>query len=134
ADIDDDNDGILDVDECIGGNYVQTATNLRHFSNEANAAGNPGATYASNPPSTYPGSSSRLLLQFPEVLPIGTQVSVFVGADPAVSSTDMQIQRTNAAETSYVRITDVNIPSGSIHEVTFTVSGSSLQYIRIEAW
>lgn len=136
VDLDDDNDGILDTDECggLGGNFVQTSTNLRHFSDEGNASGNPSTTFAFNPTSVYPGSSSRLLLQFPEILPIGTQVSVFVGADPAVSNTGMQIQRTNSSGTTSNWITDVNITPGSIHEVTFTVSGSSLQYIRIEAW
>lgn len=136
TDIDDDNDGILDVDECGGitGNFVQTATNLRHFSNPTNAEGSPGTTYAANP-TTYPGSSSRLLLQFPVAIPIGTDVSIFVGADPAVSSTGIQIQRTNSSGTANSWITDVNgITPGSIREVTFTVSGSSLQYIRIEAW
>ncbi|AEM70885.1 C-type lectin domain protein [Allomuricauda ruestringensis DSM 13258] len=135
ADIDDDNDGILDTDECgSGGNFVQTATNLRHFSDPTNAESNPGTTYAANP-TTYPGSSSRLLLQFPVAIPIGTNVSVFVGADPAVSSTDIQIQRTNSSGTTSIWLATANgTTPGSIREVTFTVSGSSLQYIRVEAW
>ncbi|WP_226789822.1 PA14 domain-containing protein [Flagellimonas hadalis] len=137
VDVDDDNDGILDTDECggLGGNYAQVSTNLRHFSNPASAQGNPGTTYASNPPSVYPGASSRLLLEFPEALPIGTLVRVYVGADPGVSSTNMQIQRTNATGTSNSWLADANgTTPGTIREVTFTVSGSSLQYIRVEAW
>lgn len=136
VDVDDDNDGILDTDECggLGGNYVQTATNLRHFSNDSNAAGSPGTTFAANP-ITYPGSSSRLLLEFAEAIPVGTDVSVFLGADPAVTDTDIQIQRTNSSGTSSSWLaTANNTTPGSIREVTFTVSGSSLQYIRIEAW
>ena len=136
TDIDDDNDGILDVDECDGmsGNYVKTATNLRHFSNASEAEGNPGTTYAANP-TTYPGSSSRLMLEFPEAIPIGTNVSVFLGADPAVSSTDYNIQRTDASGSSSSWLATANSTTpGSIREVTFTVSGSSLQYILIEAW
>ncbi len=136
TDIDDDNDGILDVDECgtIGGNFVQTATDLRHFSNPTDAEGSPGTTYAANP-TTYPGSSSRLLLQFPEAIPIGTDVSVFLGADPAVTDTDMQIQRSSGAGNNGGWLASANnIAPGSITEITFTVSGSSLEYIRIEAY
>jgi hypothetical protein len=136
VDVDDDNDGILDTDECggLGGNYVQTATNLRHFSNEGNAEGSPGTTYAANP-TTYPGNSSRLLLQFPEVLPVGTSVSIFLGADPAVTDTDMQLQRSSAAggNDGWIANADNTTP-GSIREVTFTVSGSGLEYLRIEAY
>ncbi|MFC4218779.1 PA14 domain-containing protein [Flagellimonas marina] len=137
ADVDDDNDGILDTDECgsLGGNYVQTATNLAHFSNPSNAEGSPGTTYASNPPSTYPGSSSRILLRFPEVLAVGTSVSVFLGADPAVTDTDMQLQRSTAAggNNGWIANAD-NVTPGSIQEITFTVSGSGLEYLRIEAY
>jgi len=136
TDIDDDNDGILDVDECGGasGNFVQTATNLRYFSNPTDAEGSPGTTYAANP-TTYPGSSSRLLLQFPEAIPIGTDVSIFLGADPAVTDTDMQIQRSSAGGNNGGWLASANnITPGSITEITFTVSGSSLEYIRIEAY
>jgi hypothetical protein len=136
ADVDDDNDGILDTDECgsLGGNYVQTATNLAHFSNPSNAEGSPGTTFAANP-TTYPGSSSTILLRFPEVLSVGTSVSVFLGADPAVTDTDMQLQRSTAAggNNGWIANAD-NVTPGSIQEITFTVSGSGLEYLRIEAY
>jgi len=47
TDLDDDNDGILDTDECdgLGGNYVQTATNLAFFRTPTNAEGSPGTKY-----------------------------------------------------------------------------------------
>ena len=136
TDIDDDNDGILDTNECgpSFGNFVQTASNIRHFSNEANAQGNPGATFANNP-TTYPGSSSVLLLRFPITLPIGTPVSVFLSADPAVSSTDIQIQRSSATGGNDGYLADGNgTTPGTIREVNFTVSGSALEYIRVEAY
>ncbi|MFD2100796.1 PA14 domain-containing protein [Flagellimonas iocasae] len=136
VDVDDDNDGILDVDECgsTGGNYVQTATNLAYFRSPANAQGFPGTTYAYNSTSTYEGQS-EILLQFAQPITVGTSVSVFLGADPAVSSTDMQIQRSSAAGGSDGWLAGANgTTPGSIREVTFTVSGSSLQYIKIIAW
>ncbi|MGB3143986.1 MAG: PA14 domain-containing protein [Maribacter sp.] len=136
TDIDDDNDGILDTNECgpSFGNYVQTASNIRFFSSESNAQGDPGATFANNP-TTYPGSSSLLLLRFPIALPIGTPVSVFLGADPAVSSTDIQIQRSSASGGNDGYLADGNgTTPGTIREVNFTVSGSALEYIRVEAY
>ncbi|THV58874.1 hypothetical protein EZV76_11460 [Flagellimonas alvinocaridis] len=137
VDLDDDNDGILDTDECGGlsGNYAISATNIRHFSNDSNAQGNPGTSYAANSATTYPGASSILLFQFPNALPIGTSVSVFLGADPAVTDTDMQLQRSDAAGNSNGWIANAdNTAPGSIREVTFTVSGSPLEYLRIEAY
>lgn len=136
TDLDDDNDGILDSDECggLGGNYVQTASNLAFFTNPDNAEGNPGTTYAANAVSTYEGQS-EILLQFDQPITVGTTVSVFLGADPAVSSTDMQIQRSSAAGGSDGWLAGANgTTPGSIREVTFTVSGSSLQYIKVIAW
>lgn len=137
VDVDDDNDGILDTDECGGlsVNYAISATNIRHFSNDSNAQGNPGTTYASNSPTTYPGASSILLLQFPTALPVGTNVSVFLGADPAVTDTDMQLQRSDAAGNSNGWIANAdNTAPGSIREVTFTVNTNPLEYLRIEAY
>ncbi|MEC7264553.1 MAG: PA14 domain-containing protein [Bacteroidota bacterium] len=137
TDVDDDNDGILDTDECggLGGNFVLNATNIRYFTNESNAEGSPGTTFAYNPASTYPGASSILLLQFPEAIPVGTSVSVFVGADPSVADTDMQLQRSDAAGNSNGWIANAdNTPPGAIREVTFTVSGSALEYLRVEAY
>jgi hypothetical protein len=136
TDLDDDNDGILDSDECggLGGNYVQTASNIAFFTNPSNAAGNPGTTYAANAVSTYEGQS-EILLQFDQPITVGTTVSVFLGADPAVSSTDMQIQRSSAAGGSDGWLAGANgTTPGSIREVTFTVSGSNLQYIKVIAW
>ncbi|MCB0371516.1 MAG: hypothetical protein KDD31_00745 [Muricauda sp.] len=136
TDLDDDNDGILDTDECggSGGNYVQTASNLAYFTNPSNAEGNPGTTYAANAVYTYQGQS-EILLQFDQPVTVGTSVSVFLGADPAVSSTDMQIQRSSAAGGSDGWLAGANgTTPGSIREVTFTVSGSSLQYIKVIAW
>ncbi len=136
TDIDDDNDGILDVDECgaAGGNFVQTATNIAFFTNPSNAEGSPGTSYAANAVYTYQGQS-EILLQFASPITVGTTVSVFLGADPAVSSTDMQIQRSSAAGGSDGWLAGANgTTPGSIREVTFTVSGSSLQYIKVIAW
>ena len=136
TDIDDDNDGILDVDECGGasGNFVQSATNLAFFRTPTNAEGSPGTTYAYNAVSTYEGQS-EILLQFAQPIAVGTTVSVFVGADPAVSDTDMQIQRSSAAGGSDGWLVNANNTTpGSIREVTFTVSGSSIQYIKVIAY
>lgn len=136
TDVDDDNDGILDTDECgdAGGNFVQTATNIAFFTNPSNAEGSPGTSYAANAVYTYQGQS-EILLQFASPITVGTTVSVFLGADPAVSSTDMQIQRSSAAGGSDGWLAGANGTSpGSIREVTFTVSGSSLQYIKVIAW
>jgi len=136
TDIDDDNDGILDTDECGGasGNFVQTATNIAFFNNPSNAEGSPGTSYAANAVSTYQGQS-ELLLQFAQPIAIGTTVSVFLGADPAVTNTDMQIQRSSAAGGNDGFLANANnTASGSIREVTFTVNGSSLQYIKILAY
>ncbi|WP_217630567.1 PA14 domain-containing protein [Flagellimonas zhangzhouensis] len=131
TDIDDDNDGILDVDECggLGGNFVQTATNVQNFSNTSNAEGDPGTTYASNPVYTYSGSSI-ILFQFAQVIPIGTTVSVFLSADPAVSTSDMQIQNSGGGWIASANA----IPSGSITEITFNVSSSNFQSFRVEAY
>lgn len=135
-DLDDDNDGILDVDECgsSAGNFVQTASNIQYFSNVTNAEGNPGTTYAQNP-TTWPGGSSVILLQFPEALSVGTQVSVFVGADPAVSDSDLQVQRSTSTGGNNGYLADGNntLP-GSVRELTFTVTNNPLQYIRVEAY
>lgn len=136
TDVDDDNDGILDTDECGGasGNFVQNATNLQFFTNPSNAEGSPGTTFAANAVSTYQGQS-EILLQFAQPVTVGTSVSVFVGADPAVSSTDMQIQRSSAGGGNNGWLASANgTTPGSIREVTFTVNGSSLQYIKVIAW
>lgn len=136
VDIDDDNDGILDVDECGGmsGNFVQSATDRAYFRSPSNAEGSPGTTYAYNSPSTYEGQS-EILLQFANPIPDGTTVSVFLGADPAVSSTNMQIQRSTAAGGNNGWLYEAgSVTPGSIQEVTFTVSGSGLQYIKVIAW
>ncbi|GLU42719.1 PA14 domain-containing protein [Allomuricauda sp. NBRC 101325] len=131
TDVDDDNDGILDVDECGGmsGNFVQTATNVQNFSNTSNAEGDPGTTYAYNPVNTYQGSSI-ILFQFAQVIPIGTTVSVFLSADPAVATSDMQIQNSGGGWIASAG----GIPSGSITEITFTVSSSNFQSFRVEAY
>ena len=135
-DLDDDNDGILDGDECVGatGGEVQTASNIQYFSNVSNAEGVPGSTYAQNP-TTYPGGSSLLLLEFPSLVPIGTDLTIFLGADPSVSASDMQIQRSDAAgnNNGYLADGSTTLP-GAIRQVTFTVTGTPLQYIRIEAY
>ena len=136
CDQDDDNDGIPDTTECGGTTLVnvQTASNIRHFSNIANAQGTPGTTFAQNPLS-YPGASSLLLLRFPAPVPVGTQISVFLGADPAVTDTDIQIQRSTSAGGSNGFLADANdTPNGSIRQVSFNVTGSPLEYIRIEAY
>jgi hypothetical protein len=136
TDVDDDNDGILDIDECGGasGNFVQNATNLQFFTNPSNAEGNPGTSFAANAVSTYQGQS-EILLQFAQPVPVGTSVSVFLGADPAVSSTDMQIQRSSAGGGNNGWLAGANgTTPGSIREVTFTVNGTSLQYIKVIAW
>ncbi|MBA4745836.1 MAG: hypothetical protein H2058_11320 [Muricauda sp.] len=136
TDIDDDNDGILDTDECGGasGNFVQTASDLAHFRTPSNAEGNPGTTYAYNSVYTYE-DQSEILLRFAQPVPDGTTLSVFLGADPAVTSTNMQIQRSNAAGDNEGWLAGANGTSpGSIREVTFTVNGPSLQYIKVIAW
>ena len=136
CDQDDDNDGIPDTTECGGTTLVniQTASNVRNFSNVTNAQGTPGTTFAQNP-LTYPGASSILLLRFPAPVALGTRISVFLGADPAVTDTDIQIQRSTAAGGSDGFLIDAsNTPSGGIREVSFTVTGSALQYMRIEAY
>lgn len=137
SDIDADNDGILNVNECASayGGVVQTASNVLHFTNPSNAQGTPGNTYAYNPTSVYPGSSSRLLLRFPEPVTVGTEITVYLGADPSVSTSDMQIQRSTAAGGNNGYLAAANgVPSGSISQYTFTVSGSAIEYIRIEAY
>ena len=134
TDLDDDNDGILDSVEC--GNQatgVQTATNISNFSNVANAQGIPGTSFAQNP-LTYSGTS-LLLLKFPTSIPIGTEISLFLGADPSVSTTDMQVQRSTSAGGNNGWIMDATVSSSAgISEYSFTVTGSALQYIRIEAY
>ena len=132
TDVDDDNDGILDTDECggaTGSTYVQTATNVQYFNNASNAQGNPGTTYAANSTSTYQGQSI-ITLQFAQVIPTGTTVSVFLSADPVVSTSDMQIQYTNGNWLASANA----IPSGSITEITFTVSASNFQSFRVMAY
>ncbi|ASV28994.1 PA14 domain-containing protein [Maribacter cobaltidurans] len=135
TDVDDDNDGILDINECggVSGGEVMTASNIQYFSNVSNAQGVPGNTYAQNP-TTWPGGSSVLLLRFPINLPIGTQVVVFLGADPAVSDSDMQVQRSNAAGNNNGFLADANntLP-GSIRQVSFTTT-TTMRYIRVEAY
>ncbi|WP_127136516.1 PA14 domain-containing protein [Flagellimonas oceanensis] len=136
TDIDDDNDGILDVDECGGasGNFVQTATDLAFFRTPSNAEGSPGTSYAYNSTSTYEGQSN-LLLQFATPIPDGTTVSVFLGTDPAVSSTSYNIERTDSSGSLGTWLASTNnITPGSIREFTFTVSGGSLQYIKVLAY
>lgn len=133
ADLDTDGDGIPDALEC-GGNFVQTATNLGNFTNESNAEGFPGTTYAQNYESGYQGESN-LLLQFPENLPAGTNVRVYLGASPSVSSVDMNILRSDASGGNGGWLASANgTTPGSIREVSFTVTGSSLRYIRIIVW
>jgi len=137
SDIDADNDGILNLNECgnVSGGVVQTASNVLHFTNPSNAQGAPANTYAFNPISVYPGSSSRLLLRFPEPVAVGTEITVFLGADPAVSTSDMQIQRSTAAGGNNGYLASANgVPSGNISQYTFTVNGSAIEYIRIEAY
>lgn len=131
VDVDDDNDGILDVDECGGlnGNYVQTATNLQNFSSASNAEGDPGTSYAYNSTTTHPGQSI-ISFQFAQVIPTGTTVSVFLSADPAVSTSDMQIQYDNGNWLASAG----SIPSGSITEITFNVSESNFQSFRVMAY
>tara|TARA_Y100001933_G_scaffold263505_3_gene325272 strand:- start:360 stop:3737 length:3378 start_codon:yes stop_codon:yes gene_type:complete len=131
TDIDDDNDGILDVDECggLGGNYVQTATNLQNFNDASNAEGYPGTTYAYNSTTTYPGQSI-ISFQFDQIIPIGTTVSVFLSADPVVSDTDMQIQYDDGNWLASAN----NIPSGAITEITFDVSTSNFNSFRVMAY
>ena len=136
CDLDDDNDGILDTDECgaTGGGFVQTASNIIYFNNATNAQGDPGTTFADNG-TTWPGGSSVLLLRFPEVINSGTDISVFLGADPAVGSSDMQIQRSDAAGNDLGFLAGANgTTSGSIREVKFTLSGSPVEYIRVIAY
>lgn len=134
-DVDSDNDGILDEVECSSPvTGVRTATNIQYFSNVANAQGIPGSSYAQNP-ITYPGGNSLLLLRFPEAVPVGTQIDVFLGADPSTATSDMQIQRSNAAGGNGGFLVSANgTPSGSITKYSFTVAGSALEYIRIEAY
>lgn len=135
TDIDDDNDGILDSNECGGilGGEVLTASNIQYFSNVTNAQGIPGSSYAENP-TTYPGGSSILLLRFPINLPVGTQVVVYLGANSAVSDSDMQVQRSNASGNNNGFLADANntVP-GSIRQVSFTTT-TIIEYIRIEAY
>ncbi len=137
SDIDADNDGILNINECgnVSGGVVETASDIRHFTNISNAQGVPGNTYAYNPISVYPGSSSRLLLRFPEPVVVGTEITVFLGTDPAVSTSDMQIQRSTAAGGNNGFLANANgVPNGSISQYSFTVIDSPLEYIRIEAY
>ncbi|MCA0958151.1 hypothetical protein LCL86_03790 [Muricauda ruestringensis] len=131
SDVDDDNDGVLDVDECGGatGNFVQTATNIQNFSDASNAEGNPSTTYAYNSTTTYPGQSI-ISFQFSQVIPIGTTVSVFLSADPVVSTSDMQIQYDNGNWLASAN----GIPSGSITEITFNVSTNNFQSFRVMAY
>ncbi|MBO0355011.1 hypothetical protein J0656_13390 [Muricauda ruestringensis] len=129
ADVDDDNDGILDVDECggVSGNFVQTATNVQYFRDPSNAEGNPGTSYAYNSTSTYEGASI-ISFQFANPIPIGTTVSVFLSA--ASGTSDMQIQYSNG---TYLADATA-IPSGSITEITFNVSQSNFQSFRVMAY
>ena len=131
TDIDDDNDGILDVDECggMGGNFVQTATNIQNFNNPSNAEGNPGTTYAANSVYTYPGQSI-ISFQFAQPLSIGTPISVFLSAHPDVSSSNMQIQYNNGNWLATVG----SVPSGSITEITFTAPTNNFQSFRVMAY
>ena len=136
VDLDNDNDGILDVDECgvSSDESVQTASNIQFFNNPSNAEGNPGSTFANNG-TTYPGGNSVLLLQFPSVVPVGTEITVFLGADPSVANSDMQIQRSDASGNDLGFLADANDTfPGSIREVTFTLTGNSLEYIRVIAF
>ena len=136
VDLDNDNDGILDSEECAANLYgtVQTASNIQFFVSPSNAEGTPENTYADNG-ITYPGGNSALLLQFPIAVPVGTEISIFLGADPAVSQSDMQIQRSDASGGDLGFLVDANntVP-GSIREVSFTVTDSNLEYIRVIAY
>src|SRR5690606_38987841 len=77
ADLDSDGDGILDTVECDElENYIESVTAFGNFSNPGNVLGNPGSTYAQSN-GTW-GSSSYLLLDFGEEIPVGTPVSVFL--------------------------------------------------------
>lgn len=137
TDLDDDNDGILDTDECgdvSGGGYVQNASNISFFNNVANAQNDPGTSFADNG-TTWPGGSSVILLRFPESVTVGTSISVFLSADPAVGSSDMQVQRSNAAGNDLGFLAGANgTTSGAIREVTFTVSGGPIEYMRVIAY
>ncbi|MGB6150919.1 MAG: PA14 domain-containing protein [Pricia sp.] len=135
VDIDDDNDGILHTNECgvISGGEVLTASNIQYFSNVTNGEGNPGSSYAQNP-TTYPGGSSILLLRFPINLPSGTQVVAYLGANPAVSDSDMRLQRSNAIGNNDGFLADANNTLlGSIRQVSFTTT-TDITFIRIEAY
>ncbi len=137
SDIDDDNDGIVDADECgaTTGGFVQTATSVSYFSNTSDAGGDPGTSYAANP-TTWPGGTSYLLLDFGTLVAIGTTVDVYIGADPAVSDSDMQVQRTNSSGTTndgYLADGNNTTP-GSIRQVSFTITGTAVRYIRVVAW
>ncbi|MBM1107959.1 gliding motility-associated C-terminal domain-containing protein [Aurantibacter crassamenti] len=129
VDLDDDNDGILDTDECGPDYNVIAATNLSFFTNVANAEGDPGTTYADNG-ITYQGQS-ELLLQFPEEAKIGETVRIYLGADPSVTSTNFQIMRSNANGDNINFVADgSNTTPGAIREVSFTLT-ERLEYFKI---
>ena len=137
VDLDDDNDGILDTDECGVSHdyiYVQAASNINGFNNVTNAEGSLGTNFADNG-ITNPGGNTFILLRFPTAITGGTEVSVFLGADPAVNDADMQIQRSNASgtDTGFLAGANDTFP-GAIREVTFTYSGTDSEYIRIVAF
>ena len=135
VDQDTDGDGIPNTLECPG-NYVQSTTNLGNFNNINNAIGYPGTSYASNPLNwgEISGDGSYLLLQFPEVVPTGTNFSVFLGKDPYVSSIGLQLQKSNATGSDDNYLTNVSISTGSIHEISLTAPSGGIQYLRVYAW
>ncbi|EIJ39767.1 PA14 domain-containing protein [Galbibacter orientalis DSM 19592] len=132
TDKDVDGDGILNDVECKSVGYVQEAKNIQYFYNVANVEGFPGTTYANNAVGNYEGQSN-LFLKFPQVLPIGSTISLVVEADPSVSGSDFNIEKTNSTGVSNEGYVGQGVarPTKSTLNI---VTKSSLQYVKIIAY
>lgn len=137
ADLDSDGDGIPDSVECpgVGLNFVESASSIRRFYNTSNAEGPPGNSYAEN--SLNQGQvngGNSLLLEFSENVIAGTNVTVYIGADPSVSDVTMNLWISNWDGDQNGWLTSTTINPGSVHEVNFQAPSGGLRYIRIDTW
>src|SRR5690606_17480489 len=131
ADLDTDGDGIPDSVECdvMEENYIESVVAFTDFNNIGNVIGSPGTSYAQ---STWSwGGSSTMVLDFGKMVPVGTSVSVYLSSGSTWFSAPFQVQRSDAFGNNNGTLADTTVSGTNSQEVTFTVTGSPIQYIRI---